>query len=145
MALFDALGMCKLLAFHCLPGVFDFEVFSQLIKWGTGIELTPQEVFEVGERITTIERMFIAREGVGRKDDFPPERYFKPLEQTEGVDESLKDMKLDRESFNTMLDEYYTLHGWDVATGVPLPETVAQLGLDQEELITSGAEVSSAG
>jgi aldehyde:ferredoxin oxidoreductase len=145
VALFDALGMCKLLAFHCLPGVFDFEVFSQLIKWGTGIDFTAQEVFEVGERITTIERMFITQEGVGRKDDFPPERYFKPLERTEGVDESLKDMKLDRESFNTMLDEYYTLHGWDVATGVPLPETVAKLGLDQEALITSGAEVSSAG
>jgi len=102
--LFDALGMCKLLAFHCLPGVFDFEVFANLIKWGIGLELSPQEVFEVGERITTVERMFIAREGVRREDDFPSERYFKPLKWTEGVDESLKDEKLDRECFDEMLE-----------------------------------------
>lgn len=140
LALFDALGMCKLLAFHCLPGVFSFEVFAQLIKCGMGLELSPQEVFEVGERITTIERMFIAREGVRRKDDFPPERYFKPLKWTEGMDESLKDVKLDRECFNAMLDEYYQLHGWNIETGIPLPETVARLGLDQKPLKVHEAE-----
>ena len=133
VGLFDALGMCKLIAFHCLPGVFDFEVFAQLIKYGMGLELSAEEVFEVGERITTIERMFIAREGVRRKDDFPPERYFKPLQWTQGVNESLKDMKLDRQCFNQMLDEYYQLHGWDLETGIPLPETVARLGLEQRE------------
>ncbi len=132
--LFDALGMCKLLAFHCLPGVFDFEVFANLIKWGIGLELSPQEVFEAGERITTIERMFIAREGVRREDDFPPARYFKPLKWTEGVDENLKDEKLDRECFDEMLNEYYQLHEWDVETGIPLPETVEKLGLGEEEL-----------
>lgn len=145
VALFDALGMCKLLAFHCLPGVFDFEVFAQLIKWGMGLDLSPQEVFEVGERITTIERMFIAREGVRRENDFPPERYFKPLEWTEGVNEDLKDVKLDRECFNTMLDEYYQLHGWDAETGIPLPETIERLGLDGKELFTSKVEESFAG
>ena len=145
VGLFDALGMCKLLAFHCLPGVFDFEVFRQLIKWGMGLELSPQEVFEVGERITTIERMFIAREGVRRENDFPPERYFKPLKRTEGVDKNLKDEKLDRECFNEMLDEYYQLHGWDVATGIPLPETIERLGLGEEALLTSKVEASFAG
>ncbi|MCK5257755.1 MAG: hypothetical protein KAQ81_17130, partial [Deltaproteobacteria bacterium] len=140
--LFDALGMCKLLAFHCLPGVFDFEVFANLIKWGIGLELSPQEVFEVGERITTIERMFIAREGVRREDDFPPARYFKPLKWTEGVDENLKDEKLDRECFDEMLNEYYQLHEWDVETGIPLPETVEKLGLGGKELSTPKAETS---
>jgi len=139
VALFDVLGMCKLLAFHCLPGVFSFEGFAQLIKSGIGLELSPQEVFEVGERITTIERMFISREGVRREDDFPPERFFKPLKWNEGVDESLKDEKLDRECFGGMLDEYYKLHGWDVATGIPLPETVEKLGLEERSLKMQGA------
>ncbi|KPJ58389.1 MAG: hypothetical protein AMJ42_03350 [Deltaproteobacteria bacterium DG_8] len=139
VALFDALGMCKLLAFHCLPGVFDFEVFAQLIKWGIGLDISSQEVFEVGERITTIERMFIAREGVRREDDFPPERYFKPLEWTEGVNEDLKNIRLDRGCFNTMLDEYYKLHGWDIETGIPLPETVGRLGLDEKPFKTQDA------
>jgi aldehyde:ferredoxin oxidoreductase len=144
VALFDALGMCKLLAFHCLPGVFDFEGLSELVKWGMGFDLNPKEVFEVGERITTIERMFISREGVRREDDFPPERYFKPLQRTEGVAEHLKDMKLDRECFNTMLDEYYKLHGWDIGTGIPLPETLERLGINQEEQIAPRAEASPA-
>ena len=143
VALFDALGMCKLLAFHCMPGVFDFEVFSQLIKCGIGIDLTPQEVFDVGERITTVERMFISREGIGRADDFPPERYFKPLARTEGVPEHLKDVRLDRTAFNTMLDEYYLLHGWDVATGVPLRETLDRLGIEEGETVAPAVEVSA--
>ena len=29
-----------------------------------------------------------------------------------------------------MLDEYYALRGWDVATGVPKPETLRALGLE---------------
>jgi hypothetical protein len=33
-----------------------------------------------------------------------------------------------------MLDEYYKLHGWDVDTGIPLPETIGRLGLSQEPI-----------
>jgi len=29
-----------------------------------------------------------------------------------------------------MLDEYYRLRGWDVETGIPLPETLRRLGLE---------------
>jgi aldehyde:ferredoxin oxidoreductase len=121
LALFDALGLCKLLAFHCLPepGVFGFDVFARLIKAGTGIEMTPEDVFRAGEAITTIERRFICREGVTRKDDYPPERYFEPLRWQEGLDDVSRGACLDREKYDGMLDEYYVCHGWDVETGVP--------------------------
>jgi hypothetical protein len=39
-----------------------------------------------------------------------------------------------------MLDEYYQLHGWNIETGIPLPETVARLGLDQKPLKVHEAE-----
>ena len=123
LALFDALGLCKLLAFHCLPdpGVFDFKVFSELIRLGTGLDMTPGEVFQAGENITTVERSFICREGVTRADDYPPRRYFEPLRWQEGVDEESRNTWLDMESYDSMLTEYYECHGWDAATGVPKP------------------------
>ena len=68
-------------------------IYSDLIRLGTGIELTPEEVFGVKERITTIERMFLVREGITRKDDTLPERYFNPLIMNEGLDEYTKEPK----------------------------------------------------
>ena len=118
LSLFDALGLCKLIAFHCRPGLLDFQFFSELIQHSTGLNLTPEEIFEVGERIVTLERMFIVREGIRRKDDSPPQRYF----------ESLNDLRLDREKFEQMLDEYYQLRGFD-KEGKPLEETIKRLGL----------------
>ncbi len=121
LALFDALGLCKLLAFHTLPepGVFGFRVFSDLIKTASGIDMTPEEVFEAGNAITDVERRFICREGVGRKDDYPPARYFEPLALQDGLDEESRKMKLDRALYDGMLDEYYACHSWDINTGRP--------------------------
>ena len=129
LGLFDAMGMCKLILFHCLPGVWNFDVYSDLIRLGTGIELTADEVFDAGDRITTIERMFLVREGITRKDDTLPERYFNPLIMNDGLDEYTKNLKIDRERFNEALDEYYNLHGWDMETGMPKEETLERLGL----------------
>ena len=114
------MGLCKLIAFHCRPGLLDFQFFSELIQHSTGLNLTPEEIFEVGERIVTLERMFIVREGIRRKDDSPPQRYF----------ESLNDLRLDREKFEQMLDEYYQLRGFD-KEGKPLEETIKRLGLNE--------------
>jgi len=130
LSLFDALGLCKQIAMHCQPGVYDFEFLSELIRCATGLELTPEELFAVGERIATLERMFIVREGVTRKDDFPPQRYFEPLVWQDGLKPEERNVKLDRSSYEQMLDEYYQLHGWD-KQGKPLEETKMRLGLAQ--------------
>jgi len=37
---------------------------------------------------------------------------------------------LDRDRFISMLKEYYNLRGWDEDSGLPKPETLAALGLD---------------
>jgi hypothetical protein len=36
---------------------------------------------------------------------------------------------LDREQFLSVMDDYYTLHGWDVETGWPTKERLAELGM----------------
>jgi len=128
LSLFDALGLCKLIAFHCRPGLLDFEFFSELIRYATGLDLTPEEIFAVGERVVTLERMFLVREGVKREDDFPPQRYFEPLAWQDDLKPAEKDLKLDRAGFERMLDEYYDLRGWN-RKGRPLEETIKHLGL----------------
>jgi aldehyde:ferredoxin oxidoreductase len=94
----------------------------------TGIELSPEQMKEAAERCYTLERMFNNREGMGRKDDTLPERYF--VEPTPlGID-GFKGKVMDREKFEQMLDEYYQAHGWDT-DGVPTPETLEKLGLNK--------------
>ncbi len=129
MALLDALGLCKLIAFHCQPGLIDFGFLSRLVGSASGISLTAEEMFAAGERIVNIERMFLVREGVKREDDLPPPRYFEPLEWQEGLKPEERDLKLDRLAFEHMLDEYYQLRGWD-RQGRPLAETKERLGLN---------------
>jgi aldehyde:ferredoxin oxidoreductase len=61
-------------------------------------------------------RAFNAREGAGRDQDILPKRLF---------DEPLKGGRSDgvfvpRDEFEQSLDMYYSMAGWDQATGVPM-------------------------
>lgn len=122
-ALADSLGICKFVIKFNDPDLLGFEEFSTLIKYACGDDISPQELFEAGERITTLERLFIVREGISRKDDCLPQRYFQPM-----PDGRHKGERIDRSAFDGMLDEYYQLHGWD-KNGIPKRETISRLGL----------------
>ena len=37
-----------------------------------------------------------------------------------------------QDELDRLLDEYYTCRGWDLPTGIPLPDTLRSLGLDGE-------------
>ena len=84
-----------------------------------------EELLEIGERRINLMRAFNAREGLDRRDDRLPAKFFKPLTgsgPTRGV-------ALDHAVIEGALDEYYRLAGWDVTTGNPTPDTLARLGL----------------
>jgi len=123
----DILGVCKFHVKFLSPNLLDFEHFSKLLYLNTGIELSPEELWTIAERAYNLERLFLVREGVRRKDDRLSDRYF-----TEPTPEGLPVVRgvcLDRERFSKMLDEYYEHHGWD-EDGVPTPETLKRLGLE---------------
>jgi aldehyde:ferredoxin oxidoreductase len=66
------------------------------------------------------------REGITRKQDTLPERLFKdpvPEGPTKGKVVSV-------ESFETMLNDYYSLRGWD-SQGIPTKEKLDSLGIIQ--------------
>ena len=128
-AVTDSLGTCKFQTVFLAVHAPKWDEFSKLIYLVSGIQYTTSQLMEIGERIYTIERMFNNREGFSRKDDTLPERYFK--EATPIGLPRVRDRKINKEKFEKMLDEYYTLHGWD-DNGVPTIETIQKLGIEKE-------------
>ncbi len=119
----------------------------QLFSAVTGVEMSEEEYYKVGERSVNLQRIIQGREGrAGRKDDKIPEFNFtQPVETSEGVlgmfDPDLefpgpgeeivsrKGKTLDRDGFERMLSEFYEFRGWDVETGLQKKETLEKLGL----------------
>ncbi|MCP4374896.1 MAG: aldehyde ferredoxin oxidoreductase family protein, partial [bacterium] len=117
----DSLGVCTVvrgsMAFSASPAGDTMEAV-------TGHSFTPK-LLEIGERIYSLERMILNREGVRRADDMLPERIFK-----EAIPSGpCKGRSLTQEQYDTMLDEYYHARGWD-SDGIVTPETRERLGLN---------------
>jgi aldehyde:ferredoxin oxidoreductase len=128
-AITDSLGTCKFQTVFLAVHAPKWEEYSKLIHLVSGMQYSTPQLMEIGERIYTIERMFNIREGFSRKDDTLPERYFE--EATPIGLPRVKGLKIDREKFEKMLDEYYDLHGWD-NNGIPTNEILQKLGIERE-------------
>jgi aldehyde:ferredoxin oxidoreductase len=122
----DSLGLCKLEGIAIKPLLPKH--FRRLMSAATGWDVTVEELERIGERIWNLERLFNARQGIGRKDDYPPRRL---LEEPISTGPSQGE-RLDKKEYEKMLDEYYLLRGWDPETGIPTTEKRGELGLDQD-------------
>lgn len=125
----DCTGICKYHTIFLSPNFPNFEEWSKLLYYNTGLEMTPKEIWDVAERCYNIERLFNIREGLTRKDDWLVDRYFD--EPTPLGIPAARGQVIDREKFTKMIDEYYEHHGWD-KNGVPTKATLKRLGLDEE-------------
>lgn len=108
----------------CFPGFgMSLKELCQLVNAATGFDYANVKEFElVGERISTLCRLFNAREGFTRLQDTLPERNLhQPLPGGPAKGQVVE--------LNVMLDEYYQLVGWD-SNGVPTPQRLAELGLE---------------
>jgi aldehyde:ferredoxin oxidoreductase len=123
-AISDATGVCK--NTYNNMEVLDWDGTADLLQATTGWDLTGEEVRRIGERIVNLERLFIAREGITRRDDTLPKRFLQePMPEGSGPSTgSVLELE-------PMLDEYYRARGWDVATGLPTPEKLSELGLQE--------------
>ncbi|MBZ4653060.1 MAG: Aldehyde ferredoxin oxidoreductase [Peptococcaceae bacterium] len=123
-AIGDSLILCRR---HAEPffGEYLSEKYVELINLLTGFNLDLDELNMIADRIYTLERMFNCREGITRKDDILPPRFTKePI-----PDGPSKGMFIRPEELDMMLDEYYSLRGWDIKTGIPTQEKLIELGL----------------
>jgi aldehyde:ferredoxin oxidoreductase len=96
------------------------------VNVATGMQSSLDDAMKTAERIWNLMRAFMVREGFRRKDDTLPKRF---LEEPIPKGPS-KGMVLSRENLDKMLDEYYSFRGWDVKTGIPGPERLISLDLE---------------
>jgi aldehyde:ferredoxin oxidoreductase len=117
----DAVGACKFMGI-LLTG----EDITGLISDVTGWDFSVQEFRESGERIYNLARAFNVREGIRREMDRLPAR----LEEEPLADGPAQGMLIERKTLERMKDSYYEFRGWDLATGIPTPKKLNELGLD---------------
>lgn len=140
-SLADALGVCKFLTKWLSAGLIGIEEFSKWLTPSTGLDISPQELFEIGERIYNVERLFLARQGFRREHDNVPPKFTKPW--THGPRAGTR---IEMDKFQELLSRYYQLHGWD-EEGVPSDSTLERLGLERGadkdflECLPAGREV----
>ena len=106
----------------------DFTAYklNQISNWLSTFdhELSEEELKVTGERIWNLTRLFNVKEGFSREDDKLPERMKKPL-SGEGP---ASGNSITEKEFQEMLDEYYSLRGWD-SEGRPKKEILDELDL----------------
>ena len=121
----ESIGACK---FHnYATAAFNPETYAKITSYATGINITPSELMEIGERVFNLERCFNVREGIRRKDDSIPKRLC--LVPTFGPSSQDSKRATSKEELDAMLDEYYQARGWEKETGIPSEQKLRELGL----------------
>lgn len=106
-ALFDSLIFCRF-----FRSIYTPDDLSDVLKGTMGLDWRQADFDRATMHITTQARRFNVREGISRKDDTLPNRFFdEPLEPN--------GKKIVREEFDGMVGEYYAIHGWD-ENGIPV-------------------------
>ena len=119
--LFNSLSLC---VFVAGPGkLFSMNDVVDIVKACTGWETSLYELMKTGERTVNLARLFNTREGLDRKADTLPDRFFMPLESG-----PLQGNALKKEDFEKALDLYYGMMGWD-EMGSPRESTLVALGI----------------
>lgn len=144
----ESLVICDL-AWPIYPARYEIEdigfstVESQILSAITGKNINEDTFSMIGERIFNLQRAIMIRQGHdGRKDDTVMDFYhteslesmFKnpdciaPGKNKDQI--SRKGSVLDKEDFEKLKDEYYSLRGWDIETGFQTLEKLKELDLE---------------
>ena len=128
-------------------GIGDLAIGAKMFSAVTGIDISFEDMLkQVGERCFNLERAIAAREGRRREHDTynnfylgdpltgkPPKacqwyaaRDWNGKEYPAGP--AVKNW-MNRERFTRLMDQYYTLRGWDMETAVPTRKKLGELGL----------------
>jgi aldehyde:ferredoxin oxidoreductase len=124
----DSVGFCFLSTHMRLA--FGPTWVSRMYSAYTGLDISPRDFMKTSERLFTLFKAYPIREGMTRKDDDWPERFY----HEPGEEGPAKGKVLDRAAMDKLLDGYYEVRGWDKKTGIPPKAKWLELGLDDVAL-----------
>ena len=112
--LMDCLIMCRFLP-------YDVGQILDIVRGTTGWDVDKWELMKVGERATTLSRLFNIREGLTADDDHLPKRFHQAFDKG-----PLAGVNIDTGTFEEAKRLYYLEMGWD-ELGIPLEDTLTEL------------------
>lgn len=116
--LYNNLTMCK---FMVNNGGLTISRITKELELTTGLKLTTMELLKTAERGIALQRLINVRDGMSRKDDTLPPKMLNAAQTSGRAGKAPL-------AFEKMLDDYYTLRGWD-QNGIPKAETLIALSL----------------
>ena len=120
-AVVDSVGVCKSGGTFVLAEIY-WKDIAEGLRAATGWDIEEAELRETGERITNLMRCYNAMHGITRDDDRLPARFTQEPSPATGC-------RGQTAHAEEMLDEYFTLRGWDLKRGWPTKQTLGRLGL----------------
>jgi aldehyde:ferredoxin oxidoreductase len=117
-AVCDSMILCRFVTYPVMGPIY-WENLAELYSLVIEKTITKDDLVLTGERINNLCRWFNVREGITRKDDYLPNRFsVEPLKkgQYDGA-------VLNKETFDTMLDNYYKVRKWD-NNGIPAKDNM---------------------
>ena len=100
MTLFDALILCRF-----YRDLITWKDLQEIIRAACGISLEKKELKGIASKIINLAHAFNEREGVTKKEDRLPHRFFREVLQETGK-------KIQPKEMDFMLKEYYQLRSW---------------------------------
>ncbi|MCX8022229.1 MAG: aldehyde ferredoxin oxidoreductase family protein [Syntrophorhabdaceae bacterium] len=120
--LYNSLGICNFTAAPLFALTFPklVEAVSAITGWDTSL----WELLRIGEKANVMARIFNIREGIDKKADLLPRRFFEPMPSGPLVGKGI-----DEGEFHRALELYYEILGWD-ENGVPRAGRLIDLELE---------------
>jgi aldehyde:ferredoxin oxidoreductase len=92
---------------------------AELLSAATGLSFSSEQLLHLAERVSNVERAFNVREGLGRSADTLPDRLLETPSAGQVVE------------LDALLDDFYAECGWDLTTGIPTPDRLRDLALEE--------------
>ena len=130
-AVYNCLSTCSVWATF---GYTNVKALAEAYSALTGIEVTPEKLKAIGEKVINLYKLLNVREGFRREHDTPPDVILKPIQTPDG-EQALTDYYrkkiYTRDDLEKLLDAYYEDRGWDIKRGIPRKEKLIELSLKE--------------
>jgi aldehyde:ferredoxin oxidoreductase len=124
---FTLLGSLGICARGQINRFYNAPLCAELYRAVTGIEADVRSLREGTDRAWTLLRIMNLKEGIGKRDETPPAKWF----EASPFRDYLTEEPLTSEAVGNMIGDYYDEWGWDRDTGVPKDESLKRLGLGE--------------